>query len=116
MREYLPHVQGPMLFPHRDKPGQGMADRTLNAMMGRLGYDGETVHGFRSVFSTRYNALSAANADVVERCLAHAPRDLVRAAYNRHDYASERRAMLQDWADWLDTLAASRGNVVPLAA
>ena len=43
-------------------------------------------------------------------------RELVAAGVNRHDYASERRAMLQDWADWLDTLAASRGNVVPLAA
>lgn len=66
------------------------------------------------MFSTRYNA-AGANPDVVERCLAHAPKDGVRAAYNRHQYQDERRVMLQDWADWLDQITDER-QAQPLAA
>ncbi|PPD49117.1 MAG: integrase, partial [Methylobacter sp.] len=36
--------------------------------------------------------------------LAHAPRDQVRAAYNRAQYLDERRKMMQSWADYLDGL------------
>lgn len=96
------------LFPNRRDPQRPMAGNSLNMLLMRLGYDEDaTIHGFRALFSTRYNAASPLNADVVERCLAHAPRDKVRAAYNRHQYAEERRAMLQDWADWLDAQVAA---------
>lgn len=111
----------PHLFPNRRDPNRHMARGTLNAALGRLGYDGEaTVHGFRAVFSTRYNAKAArreCSEDAVERCLAHKPKDKTRAAYNRYDYAEQRRAMLQDWADYLDGLmAAERAKQLPLAA
>jgi integrase len=54
-------------------------------------------------------------ADVIERQLAHAENNKVRAAYNRAEYLSERRKMMQAWADYLDGL--KRGaNVVPLRA
>lgn len=96
------------LFPNRRDPARPMAGNSLNALLARMGYDEEaTIHGFRALFSTRYNAQGPQNADVVERCLAHAPKDKVRAAYNRHQYADERRAMLQDWADWMDSQRAS---------
>lgn len=108
LRELRRQTNGELVFPHRDRSGASMAERTLNMLLKRLEYTGATVHGFRSIFSTRYNARGA-NPDVVERCLAHAPKDLVRAAYNRHDYADERRAMLQDWADWLDNQVNQSG-------
>jgi integrase len=96
------------LFPNRRDPSRAMAGNSLNMLLQRLGYDEDaTIHGFRALFSTRYNAQGPQNADVVERCLAHAPKDKVRAAYNRHQYADERRAMLQDWADWLDAQVAA---------
>ncbi len=102
----------PLLFPNRRDPTKPMANRSLNALLERLGFTEETVHGFRSVFSTHFNA-AGANPDVVERCLAHSPKDKVRAAYNRHQYQDERRAMLQQWADYLDKL---RNPVLILAA
>ena len=81
-----------------------MANRTLNAVMERLGYSGEgTPHGMRAGFSTHFNGINA-NADVVELCLAHTPMGKTRAAYNRHLYKEERREMLQAWADRLDLL------------
>jgi integrase len=104
LRQLRTYSRGEFLFPHRDKAATPMAERTLNMLLERLGYKGETVHGFRSVFSTHFNAQPGVNPDVVERCLAHAPKDKVRAAYNRHQYRTERRAMLQEWADWLDEM------------
>ena len=45
----------------------------------RIGYRGEaTVHGFRGLFSTSANETGRFRPDVIERQLAHAPRDKVR--------------------------------------
>lgn len=103
LRELKKTSQTELLFPNRRDATRPMANRSLNAMLERLGFTEDTVHGFRSVFSTHFNG-KGANPDVVERCLAHAPKDKVRAAYNRHPYQDERRAMLQEWADFIDTL------------
>ena len=99
-----------LLFPNRRDPRRPMANRSLNAVMERLGYSGEgTPHGMRSAFSTHFNGLNA-SADVIELCLAHAPMGKTRAAYNRHLYKDERRQMLQDWADRLDYLRKKRSS------
>ena len=55
-----------------------------------------------------------ASADVIERCLAHVSANAVRAAYNRHAYRKERRAMLQQWADHLDLLHKKHGKSAAL--
>lgn len=90
------------LFPNRVDPTRPMADRSLNAVMESLGLSGQaTPHGMRAAFSTYFNA-QGASIDVIEHCLAHVPANRVRAAYNRHQYQDERRAMLQAWADFLD--------------
>jgi hypothetical protein len=47
------------------------------------------------------------NRDWIERQLAHAERDNVRAAYNYAEHLSERRKMMQAWADYLDMLKCS---------
>lgn len=98
------------LFPNRRDASRPMAGRTLNALMERLGFGGKgTPHGMRAAFSTHFNGRHA-NADVIERCLAHVPANAVRAAYNRHAYRKERRAMLQQWADYLDVLHRKYGK------
>ena len=96
-------VNQEFLFPNRRDPRRPMANRSLNAVMERLGFSGEgTPHGMRATFSTHFNGIGA-NADVVEFCLAHVPMGQTRAAYNRHPYKEERRDMLQEWANWLDS-------------
>jgi len=103
LRELVPETRE-HLFPNRVDPRRPMANRSLNAVMERLGFSGEgTPHGMRSAFSTHFNSLNQ-NIDVIEHCLAHVPANAVRAAYNRHAYRSERRTMLQEWADRLDAL------------
>ncbi len=70
----------------------------------RMGYHSRaTTHGFRALFSTTMNE-QGFHPDHIERQLAHAPRNKVRAAYNRATYLKERRALLQAWSDYLDTL------------
>jgi hypothetical protein len=48
------------------------------------------------------------NPDLIELQLAHAERNKVRAAYNRAQRLAERRAMMQGWADYLDSLRTGR--------
>ncbi|EJA9197071.1 tyrosine-type recombinase/integrase [Escherichia coli] len=54
----------------------------------------------RSLFSTWANE-NGENSDVIERCLAHVHGNAVRAAYNHAMYLTERRDLLQRWADLL---------------
>lgn len=71
----------------------------------RMGYaqDEMCTHGFRSIASTLLNELGY-NRDWIERQLAHGERNDVRAAYNYAEYLPQRRKMMQEWADYLDTL------------
>jgi len=43
---------------------------------------------------------------LIEAQLAHAVRDANGRAYNRTTYIEQRRRMMQQWADYLDKLAA----------
>lgn len=94
------------LFPNVRRPSTFMSGTTLNRALERMGYGGKfSSHGFRATASTMLNELGY-NPDVIERQLAHAPRNKVRASYNRAEYLAERRKMMQGWADYLDGLAA----------
>ena len=62
-----------------------------------------TIHGFRSSFSTLARE-KGFNPDHVEKQLAHQLKDSVEAAYNKAEYLEPRRRMMQEWADYLDSL------------
>jgi len=99
--------RGPYLFPSVRGRNRPMSGNTVNAALRALGYDADTLtgHGFRAMASTLLNEMGW-NADVIERQLAHAERNAVRAAYNRAEHLPERRRMMQAWADYLDGLAS----------
>ena len=96
---------GQYVFPSIRGNGRPMSDGTIIAALKSLGYDSDvmTAHGFRTTASTLLNE-QGWSPDAIERQLAHAPRDKVRAAYNRAQYLDERRRMMQSWADYLDNL------------
>ncbi len=98
---------GKYLFPSVRSLDRPISENTINAALRRLGYtkDEMTGHGFRSMASTLLNE-QGWNRDHIERQLAHAERNKIRAAYNYADYLPERRKMMQAWADYLDTLKA----------
>lgn len=104
------------VFPSLRSADRPMSENTINAALRRLGFDKETMtgHGFRAMASTRLNELGW-SPDVIERQLAHAERNKVRAAYNRAQYLDERTRMMQAWADYLDGLRAGTGNVVAIS-
>ena len=89
-----------------------MSNNTMLFAMYRMGYHRRsTVHGFRAMASTALNEMGF-RPDLIERQLAHQERNAVRAAYNRAEYLSERRAMMNHWASHLDAMAS--GNVIPV--
>ena len=69
-----------------------------------------TAHGFRAMASTLLNESGKWNPDAIERALAHADTDKVRAAYHRGEHWKERVEMAQWWSDYLDALR--RGAIV----
>ncbi len=95
------------VFPGARTNGRPMSENTVNAALRNLGYgkDQMTGHGFRSMASTNLNE-QGWHKDAIERQLAHAERDNVRAAYNYAEHLPERRKMMQAWADYLDGLRA----------
>jgi integrase len=91
-----------LVFPSPFYPGQALSENTLNSALARMGYKGiHTAHGFRALFSTVANECGHA-PDVIERQLAHAERNEVRAAYHRSTYMEHRAELMQWWADYLD--------------
>lgn len=94
------------VFPHLGRKDRPMSASTLNVMFDRIGYGGKfSPHGIRKTASTLLNE-QGFRADVIERQLAHIERDTVRAAYNKAEYLEERLGMLQQWANYLDSLCA----------
>jgi integrase len=98
---------GRFVFSGEIDKNRPMSDNTVLSALRRLGYSTTemTGHGFRSMASTLLNE-QGWNADAIERQLAHAERNAIRAAYNYADYLPERRLMMQAWADYLDKLTA----------
>jgi len=105
---------GDLVFPSPTKRKNPLHANALLMALRRMGYvTGEiTAHGFRATFSTTLNELGH-NPDVIERALAHVPKDKIRAAYHRSQYLEERRVLLQTWADMIDA-KRSGTNVVPI--
>ena len=99
------------VFPGARTNGRAMSENTVNAALRRLGYakDEMTGHGFRSMASTLLNE-KGWHRDAIERQLAHAERNNVRAAYNFAEHLPQRRKMMQAWADYLDKLTLGAKN------
>jgi integrase len=109
---------GRYLFPSLRSSNRCMSDNALTAALRRLGFAKSemTVHGFRKLASTRLNELGFP-PDAIERQLAHAERNKIRAAYNHAEYLPRRRKMMHAWADYLDGLKAdTRARVQAIRA
>ncbi len=100
--------RGPYVFPSARANTRPMSDAAVNAAMRRLGIDGNTAsgHGFRATARTLLDEVLGFRVDLIEAQLAHAVRDPNGRAYNRTSFLADRKAMMQRWADYLDTLAA----------
>jgi integrase len=83
------------------------------ALLRRMGYDGITVHGFRSAFRTWAAERTGTAADVIEMSLAHTVGNAVERAYQKSDLLDKRRQLAELWSAFLLSPSVS-GDVVPL--
>jgi integrase len=94
----------PRLFPNTRNPEKVMGVTTLSAAFVRAGYAGQfSPHGFRATASTMLREAGFEDR-LVELQLAHIDRNKSRASYDHAERLEPRRAMLQAWADMIDTL------------
>ena len=74
----------------------------------RMGYHGRmTGHGFRSLAASTLEEMGY-RREVIDRQLAHKQTNKIQAAYFRADFVKERRKMMQDWADHIDSLRTGK--------
>lgn len=107
--------RGEYVFPSGRGRGKPMSENAVTAALRYLGFDGETMtgHGFRAMARTVLDEVLGFRPDYIEHQLAHAVKDANGTAYNRTTHLSERRKMMQAWADYLDALRTD-ANVVPI--
>jgi integrase len=101
------------VFPAFHTSRRPLSENTVNQAFRRMGYAaGEvTAHGLRTTASTLLNESGKWSPDAIERSLAHADANSVRAIYNRGRYWDERVAMHQWWSDHLDMLRDGAANL-----
>lgn len=81
-----------------------LTDVAVSSALKRLDFGDEIVpHGFRAMFSTIAREHGKRD-EVIEALLAHTDSNKVRSAYNRADYADEKREIIQWYADYLEGL------------
>lgn len=103
------------VFQVGNDPKKPMSDGTINAALKRMGYDTQTQitgHGFRAMARTILHERLNIDPHIIEHQLAHAVPDNLGGAYNRTKFIEQRKAMMQQWADYLDELKAG-AKIVP---
>lgn len=84
----------------------------FNNALHNMGYKGRmTAHGFRGLASTALHERGFKH-EVIELQLAHVKGDKVSRAYNGAQYLTERRHLLNKWAQYVDDMAAGGLNNV----
>jgi integrase len=98
----VPRVKGnPYVFPgtKRERPLSNMA--MLEMLRGMRPGKGFTVHGFRSAFRDWISETTLHPDTVAEQALAHTIDDKTVKAYLRGNLFERRKALMQQWADYL---------------
>ncbi len=96
---------GTYVFPNQRDPGKPLSNNAILKSLERMGYKGRmTGHGFRALAMSAIKEQLGYRHEVIDRQLAHAPRDRLSSAYDRATYLAERKMMMQAWADYLDSL------------
>lgn len=81
---------------HRDSLSKALRDGGLRGV--------QTPHGLRATLRTMARERLGVHPDVLEAQLAHAKVDEVQAAYDRAAFVAERHRVMQQWADYIDSL------------
>lgn len=99
------------VFPSQKNPRNHMSNNTILFALGRMGYRGtHTGHGFRALAMSAIKEKLDYRHEVIDRQLAHSPRGQVQKAYDRAQFLEDRIKMMQDWADYLNSIDKGRAS------
>ena len=106
---------GRYCFPSLQTKNRPMSENTINVALRRMGYsaDEATAHGFRAMARTLAAERLGIAPEVIEAQLAHAVAGPLGRAYDRTQWAEQRRELMTKWADYLDRLRDG-AQVIPL--
>lgn len=100
------------LFPNRRRGSvDSMSATTINRALQNMGFNGDKLfraHGARGTASTTLHEQDYA-PQIIERQLAHVQKNKVAGSYNKAQWLNQRRAMVQAYADHLDSLKSADG-------
>jgi integrase len=101
---------GRYTFPSPRSGSRPMSDNASLAALRRSGIDKAEMsgHGFRAMARTILDEVLGVRVEFIEHQLAHAVRDPNGRAYNRTSHLEERKKMMQQWADYLESLKSGR--------
>jgi len=106
---------GRYVFPSLLTGERPMSENTLRTALRRMGYsnDDMTPHGFRAMARTIMVEKLNMHPDVIEAQLAHGKSGPLGAAYDRAEFMEQRRKMMLQWADYLQSVQAGT-KVLPI--
>ncbi|MDK3021724.1 integrase arm-type DNA-binding domain-containing protein [Cupriavidus taiwanensis] len=82
---------------------KGLSNMAMLKLLKSMGHTGITVHGFRSTFRDWAGEQTHHAREVIEHALAHQLKDKAEAAYQRGTLFEKRRALMDDWAKYIET-------------
>ncbi|MCO1361320.1 tyrosine-type recombinase/integrase [Burkholderia multivorans] len=82
---------------------KGLSNMAMLKLLKDMGHTGLTVHGFRSTFRDWAGEQTHHAREVIEHALAHQLKDRTEAAYQRGTLFDKRRALMDDWATYIET-------------
>lgn len=114
MRNLYPITgSGVYAFPNRNKHGKVISENTVLKIIEIIGYKGKmTGHGFRSLARSSLGE-KGHRWEVLEAMLSHAIGNQTAAAYVRTTYFEERKALMQEYADYLHRVEQG-AEIIPL--
>lgn len=108
LRELQPlTMRSVYVFPGVRTSTRPMSENTINAALKRMDYstDQHVAHGFRAMARTMMaEQMTGIDPEMVEAQLGHGKSGPLGSAYDRAEYLTQRREMMQRWADYLDKL------------
>nr|WP_237437917.1 site-specific integrase [Altericroceibacterium endophyticum] len=81
--------------------GASRSNMAMAMLLRRMNYGHVTTHGFRSTFRDWAGDCTQYPREIIETALAHTIQNKVEKAYRRGTAIERRRALMQDWADYL---------------
>lgn len=102
--------EGRYVFPSARSAQRPMSDNAILAALRRSGIakDEMSGHGFRALARTILDEVIHVRVDLIEHQLGHAVKDPNGRAYNRTSHIADRITMMQQWADYLDSLKVAQ--------